>query len=234
MQPPLHMKVLIVEDEPKVAQFIKAGLEENGYEAEIAFDGNMGLRLAINHAFDIILLDINLPGMNGYSVCRQMRAAGSQIPIIMLTAFSTTDDKLEGFDAGADDYLPKPFEFKELLARMRALLKRSKDFVPTAITPNSLVVGDLELNLDKKTATRQGNEIVLTAKEFQLLEYLMQNKNKVVSRVDIAEKVWEITFDTGTNVIDVYVSMLRKKIDKNYATQLIHTSVGMGYILKDQ
>lgn len=227
------MKVLIVEDEPKVAQFIKAGLEENGYEAEIAFDGNLGLRLATSHTYDIVLLDINLPGTNGYEVCRQMRAAGSQIPIIMLTAFSTTDDKLEGFDAGADDYLAKPFEFKELLARMRALLKRSKDFVPTANTPNSLVVGDLELNLDKKTATRQGNEIVLTAKEFQLLEYLMQNKNRVVSRVDIAEKVWEITFDTGTNVIDVYVSMLRKKIDKNYEPQLIHTSVGMGYILKD-
>jgi DNA-binding response OmpR family regulator len=233
MQNPQHMKVLIVEDEPKVAQFIKAGLEENGYEAEIAFDGNIGLRLATSHTYDIVLLDINLPGTNGYSVCRQMRAAGSQIPIIMLTALSTTDDKLEGFDAGADDYLAKPFEFKELLARMRALLKRSKDFVPTTNTPSSLVVGDLELNLNKKTATRQGKEIVLTAKEFQLLEYLMQNKNRVVSRVDIAEKVWEITFDTGTNVIDVYVSMLRKKIDKNYEPQLIHTSVGMGYILKD-
>lgn len=178
-----------------------------------------------------MILDINLPGLNGYELCRQIRNHNQQVPVLMLTALNTTDDKVEGFDAGADDYMIKPFEFKELLVRIRALLKRSlTQQVPSG---NLLRVGDLEMNLDSKEVKRDGQKITLTAKEFQLLEYLMRNRNRVVSRADIAVSVWDIDFDTKTNVIDVYVNYLRNKIDRNFSHKLIHTQVGMGYILKE-
>jgi two component transcriptional regulator, winged helix family len=167
--------------------------------------------------------------MNGYELCREIRRKSEQIPVIMLTALSSTDDKIEGFDAGADDYIVKPFDFKELLVRIRALLKRIYQ-VPTG---NLLKVADLVMNLDSKEVTRADVPISLTTKEFQLLEYLVRNKNKVVSRADIALNVWDIDFDTKTNVIDVYVNFLRKKVDKDFDTKLIHTQVGMGYILKE-
>lgn len=225
------MKILVVEDEPKVASFIQKGLEEQAYEVEVAFDGFIGQKMALSSAYDVIILDVNLPQINGIEVCRTLRNNRLKTPILMLTAFGTTDDKITGFDAGADDYLVKPFEFRELLARLKALHKRSSN----ANNSGSILrVMDLELNTDDKTVRRGEKKIDLTAKEFGLLEYFIRNKGKVVSRVDIAEKVWEITFDTGTNVIDVYVNFLRKKIDKDFDKKLIHTVVGMGYILKEE
>lgn len=223
-------KILIVEDEVKIAQALQKGLTENGYYIEVAFDGTVGKKLFFSHSYDLVILDINLPGMNGYELCKDIRNHNQHIPVIMLTAMNTTDDKIEGFDAGADDYIIKPFEFKELLVRIRALLKRTlNQQVPTG---NILKVGDLTMNLDSKEVVRDGRNIILTAKEFQLLEYFMRNRNRVVSRADIAVNVWEIDFDTQTNVIDVYVNYLRNKIDKQFPVRLIHTQVGMGYIMK--
>ncbi len=224
-------KLLIVEDEKKIATTLKKGLTENGYHVDVAFDGIIGKRLFDSNDYDLIILDINLPGMNGFELCKAIRNSNQQIPIIMLTAMNTTEDKIEGFDTGTDDYMIKPFEFKELLVRIRALLKRTMNQqLPTG---NILKVADLEMNLDTKEVTRAEQNISLTAKEFQLLEYFMRNRNRVLSRADIAERVWEIDFDTQTNVIDVYVNYLRNKIDKKFDTRLIHTQVGMGYIMKE-
>jgi len=225
------MKILIVEDEPKLASYIQKGLEEQTYEVEVAYDGLMGKRMASGNYFDLIIMDVNLPKMNGFDLATALRNEKVKAPILMLTALGTTEDKLTGFDAGADDYLVKPFEFRELLARIRALYKRSAE---GPIKAGILKIADLELNLDDKSVKRAGRKLELTAKEFSLLEYLMRNKSRVVSRVDIAEKVWEINFDTGTNVIDVYVNFLRKKVDKGFPTKLIHTVVGMGYIMKEE
>ena len=227
----MNMKILIVEDEPKLASYVKKGLEEQNYEIEIAYDGVMGKRMALSHHYDVIIMDVNLPKMNGFDVASALRAEKLKTPILMLTALGTMEDKLTGFDAGADDYLVKPFEFRELLARLRALYKRSSE---GPVQATVLKIADLELNLDDKTVKRDGKKLDLTAKEFALLEYLMRNRGRVVSRVDIAEKVWEINFDTGTNVIDVYVNFLRKKVDKNFPVKLIHTVVGMGYIMKEE
>lgn len=226
------IKILIVEDEAKIAQTLKKGLNENGYYVELAYDGTIGKRLFLSHSYDLIILDVNLPGINGYALCTEIRSINQHIPILMLTAMSATEDKIEGFDAGADDYLIKPFAFKELLVRIRALLKRTiNQLLPAG---SILRVGDLEMNLDSKEVKRGEVKILLTAKEFQLLEYFMRNRNRVLSRADIAERVWDIDFDTQTNVIDVYVNYLRNKIDKNFSTRLIHTQVGMGYMLKEE
>ncbi len=224
------MKILIIEDEPKVVEFLKKGLEEQGYETDIAYDGQMGEKLALRNVYDIILIDVVLPYINGYELCRRIREKNQQVPILMLTALGTTDDKIAGFDAGADDYLVKPFEFLELLARIKSLTKRGSGIIQKS---NLIKVADLELNLDKKTARRGNKTIELTAKEFALLEFLMINKGRVVSRVDIAEKVWDINFDTGTNVVDVYINILRKKIDKDFKNKLIHTRIGLGYTLDE-
>jgi two-component system copper resistance phosphate regulon response regulator CusR len=224
------IRILVVEDEKKIADTLQKGLSENHYEVDIAYDGAIALKMFQRTPYDLLVLDINLPGLNGYELCKEVRGTNHQIPIIMLTALNATDDKIDAFDAGADDYLVKPFAFKELLVRIRALLKRSQYGIPTG---NLLKVADLEMNLDSKEVTRAGEEIALTAKEFQLLEYFIRNKNRVVSRADIARSVWDIDFDTGTNVIDVYVNFLRKKIDKNFEQKLIKTQVGMGYILKE-
>ena len=223
-------KILIVEDESKIANTLKKGFAEMGYHVEIAYDGLIGKKLFLAYNFDIIILDINLPGINGYELCKIIRTKNEHIPIIMLTAMSALDDKIEGFDAGADDYMIKPFEFKELLVRIRTLLKRTlNQQLPTG---NILKYDDLEMNLSTKEVKRNDCKIILTLKEFQLLEYFMRNRNRVLSRADIAEAVWEMDFDTKTNVIDVYVNYLRNKIDKNFDTKLIHTHVGMGYIMK--
>jgi len=224
------INILIVEDEKKIADALRQGLNENSFYAEVAYDGNIGLKLFKSRPFDLVVLDINLPGMNGYELCKAIRAANPAIPVVMLTAMNTVEDKIEGFEAGADDYIIKPFDFRELLVRIRALLKRMHQ---TVATGTLLQAGDLVMNLDSKQVTREGKSISLTAKEFQLLEYLLRNKNRVVSRADIALQVWDIDFDTRTNVIDVYVNYLRKKIDRGFAEPLIHTQVGMGYILKD-
>ncbi len=222
------MKILIVEDEPKVSAFLNQGLSEQGFDTEVVYDGQMALKMAQRNSYDLILLDIIIPYINGIELCQSIKDLRPDVPIIMLTALGTTDDKLSGFDAGADDYLVKPFEFKELLARIRALLKRSTGRQEMS---HKLRVGNLQLDLDKKVATRDDKTIDLTAKEFSLLEYLMRHKGRVVSRAEIAEHVWEVTFDTGTNVVDVYVNLLRKKIDKDFDQKLIHTKIGMGYIL---
>lgn len=221
------VKILIIEDEPKVVAFLKKGLEEQGYDIAVAYDGQMGERLATKENYDLILLDVILPYENGIELCKKIREKNEQVPILMLTALGTTDDKINGFDAGADDYLVKPFEFKELLARIKALTKRSTGVIHSS---HMLKVADLEIDLDKKIALRMGKTIELTAKEFSLLEYLMRNAGRVVSRADISEKVWDISFDTGTNVVDVYVNILRKKIEKGFDSKLIHTRIGMGYI----
>jgi DNA-binding response OmpR family regulator len=224
-------KILIIEDEQKIADTLKVGLTENGYHVEVAYDGKIGERLFFLHDFNMVILDINLPGINGYELSKIIRAHNTNIPIIMLTSLSTLNDKMEGYDAGADDYMVKPFEFKELLVKIRVLLKRTMNQnIPVG---NLLKAADLCMNLDSKEVKR-GNDIInLTAKEFQLLEYLLRNKNKVVSRAAIAVNVWDIDFDTNTNIIDVYISYLRNKIDKPYDRKLIQTHVGMGYILKE-
>ncbi|QOI98396.1 MAG: response regulator transcription factor [Flammeovirgaceae bacterium] len=222
------MRILLIEDEPSVASFIRKGLEENGMLVTQAFDGATGLTLALREEFDVIVLDIVMPGMNGLDVCKQIRTKhGMKTPILMLTALGTTEDIVEGLTTGADDYLPKPFKFKELLARINALTRRGKT------VSQVLRVADLELNRESKEVTRNNRPIELTAREFRLLEYLLINKNRVVSRVDILENVWDINHDLGTNVVDVYINYLRKKIDADFGKPLIKTVVGMGYIIKE-
>jgi two-component system copper resistance phosphate regulon response regulator CusR len=224
-------RILLVEDEQKIADTLKLGLGENGYAVDVAYDGKIGWKLFDTNLFNLVVLDINLPGINGYELCKRIRRKNAQVPIIMLTALSSLNDKIEGYDSGADDYIIKPFEFRELLMKIRVLLKRSmSQHVPVG---NVLRAGDLEMNLDSKEVKRAGTNINLTAKEFQLLEYLLRNKNRVVSRADIAVNVWDIDFDTNTNVIDVYINYVRNKIDKQFDEKLIQTQVGMGYILKE-
>ena len=224
-------KILLVEDEQKIADTLKLGLSENGYEVDVAYDGRIGQKLFETYNYNLVVLDINLPGINGYELCKFIRAKTAVIPIIMLTALSSLNDKIEGYDAGADDYLIKPFEFRELLMKIRVLLKRTiSQVVPSG---NILKAGDIEMNLDSKQVKREDKQINLTAKEFQLLEYLMRNKNRVVSRADIAINVWDIDFDTNTNVIDVYINYVRNKVDKPFQQKLIQTQTGMGYVLKE-
>lgn len=224
-------KILIVEDEKKIADTLKFGLSEIGFDVEVAYDGILGYHLFNAHDFNLVILDINLPGMNGYELCKAIRLKDQHIPVLMLTSMIALNDKIEGYDSGTDDYMVKPFEFKELLLKIRALLKRtSNQSLPVG---NILRAADLEMNLDSKEVKRDDKIINLTAKEFQLLEYLLRNKNRLVSRVDIAINVWDIDFETNTNVIDVYISYLRNKVDKNFEHKLIQTHVGMGYILKD-
>lgn len=227
----MKQNILLVEDEKKIADTLQIGLNENDYNVSIAYNGMDGKKLFMSNMYDLIILDINIPFINGYELCRIIRKENSYIPIIMLTAMNFTDSKIEGFELGADDYIVKPFEFRELLARIKALLRRS-DIKADVTDEKVLKIADLEMNLDSKEVKRSGQKIGLTAKEFQLLEYLLKNREKVVSRSDIAKDVWDIDFDTQTNVIDVYVNFLRKKLDKDFTPKLIHTQVGMGYILK--
>lgn len=223
--------ILVVEDEHKIADSLRRGLSEHGYLVDVAYDGKQGLQLFLQNNYQLIVLDINLPLINGYQLCREIRETNPQIPIIMLTAFSSLNDKIEGYDAGADDYIIKPFEFRELLMKIRVLLRRTA--AQTASEATILSAGDLEMNLESKEVKRGDVSINLTAKEFQLLEYLLRNKNKTVSRAEIAIHVWDIDFDTNTNVIDVYISYLRNKVDKPFEQKLIQTHVGMGYVLKE-
>lgn len=225
------MKILLIEDEVKTVQSIKQGLEEHQWEVDVAYDGVMGFQLASRSAYALIISDIILPGMNGLELCRKLREASVATPILMLTALGTTDDKIIGLDAGADDYLVKPFEFRELMARVRALTRRTSALAPAA-SLNLLRIADLELNPDTKQVVRAGKEITLTAKEFQLLEYFLRHQGRVISKVELAEKLWDLTFDTGTNIIEVYINFLRKKIDKDFEPKLLHTQIGMGYVVK--
>lgn len=224
------LKILIIEDEPKVAAFLKKGLEENSYKTTTAYDGKNGLNYALSDNFNIVLLDLILPQINGLEVCRKIKMVKQNLPVLMLTAIGTTHDKVTGFDAGADDYMVKPFEFQELLARIKVLTKRMHGHNEKN---NRIKINDLELDLDKKIAIRGSKTIYLTAKEFLLLEFFMRNKGRVLSRSEIAEKVWDITFDTGTNTVDVYVNILRKKLESGFEKKLIHTRIGMGYIFNE-
>lgn len=225
------MKILIVEDDLRVSELIQRGLEEQGFTTTLAYDGLFGKKLALQHKFDLIITDIILPKLNGIDLCKELKQSQPDTPIIMLTALGTTDDKVEGFDAGADDYLVKPFEMRELLARIRALLNR---FQRTINTGNILKYANLEMNLHTKIVKRGDKEINLTPKEFNFLKYMLENPERVLSRVEIAEKVWDTHFDTGTNFIDVYINYLRRKIEKDFDTKLIHTKSGMGFILKSE
>ncbi len=224
------LQVLLIEDEQRIAELIKRGLEEQGFTVMVAYDGETGKKLAISNDYDIIITDIVLPKISGIDLCKEVRLQKPNIPIIMLTALGTTNDKVEGFDAGADDYLVKPFDLRELHVRIRALLKRSNS--NANVQGFILKYADLELNLHTKIVKRHSIEISLTPKEFKLLEYMMQNTERVLSRTEIAEKVWETTFDTGTNFIDVYINYLRKKIDRDFDVKLIHTKPGLGFIFK--
>ncbi len=222
-------QILVIEDEHNVASFIKQGLSEADYEVFLAYEGEQGIELLRQKEIDLVVLDIILPGMDGRAVAQIIRELGYKLPIIMLTALGTTENVVKGLDCGADDYLIKPFKFKELLARIRALTRRNG----SALAENrKLVLFDLELDTDAKVVKRAGNEINLTFTEFRLLEFLLKNKNRVLGRIDILENVWDINFNMGTNVVDVYVNYLRNKIDKNYDPKLIETVIGMGYVIR--
>lgn len=224
------ISILVVEDDARMAELISRGLIEFGFDVTLAKDGQKGFELAKEHRYDLVITDIILPGINGLEVCKRLKATDERYPVIMLTALGTTDDKVDGFDAGADDYMVKPFEMRELNARIHAVIKRN------ALLPKNDVLkfADLELNRLTKTVRRSGVELALTPKEFNLLEYMMMNSNRVLSKSEIAEKVWDTKFDTGTNFIDVYISYLRRKVDKGFPCKLIHTKSGMGFILKEE
>src|SRR6478609_2376051 len=218
------MKILLIEDETKTLHYIKKGLEENGYSIDTAEDGNAGKTLALNHVYSLIISDIIMPGMNGRELCKQLREAKIATPILLLTALGSTDEIVEGLDSGADDYLSKPFEFKELLARIRSLTKRQGK---ASQEDNLLHAADLIMDINRKLVSRAGKQIDLTAKEFLLLEYFLRNPDKVIPRAELAKNVWNVDFDTGTNMVEVYVNYLRKKIDRDFDKKLIHTQFGM-------
>ena len=226
------IQILVIEDEKRVADLLKIGLEENDYQVMIAYDGEMGWRLYQSNNFQLVISDIILPKLNGFELCQRIRQIDEQTPILMLTALGTADDKLEGFDMGADDYMVKPFDFRELVARVRVLLKR-RTVAKTEVV-KEISYADLTIYLERQEVTRKGEPIKLSPKEYNLLVYLVEKAEKVVSRVEIAEKVWNTHFDTGTNFIDVYINYLRKKMDKNFEVKLIHTKPGVGFILTDK
>lgn len=219
------MRVLIVEDEEKMADLIKRGLDEEGIGAEVAHDGETGLEMGKSGQFDLVILDVSLPGRDGFEVAQGLREAKIKAPILMLTARDTTEMKVKGLDSGADDYMTKPFAFAEMLARIRALMRRSEDVT-------KLQIGDLSLDLISRRVTRGGTEVQLTSKEFMLLEYFMRHPDEILSREVLSEKVWNEKFDALTNVIDVYINYLRNKIDRNFEPKLIHTVRGVGYVLR--
>ena len=221
------MRILVVEDEKKVASFIKKGLEEEGYAVDVAADGEEGLAMALTRVHDLIILDIRLPRMDGLCVLQAIRQDGMTAPVLLLTVRATIEDKVLGLDAGADDYLTKPFAFQELVARVRALLRRRLEVEPTVLR-----IGDLTLDPARRTVSRGGEKIDLTPREFALLDYFMRNPGRVLTRTMITEHVWDYSFDTSTNVIDVYVNYLRRKIDAGREPKLLHTVRGVGYVLK--
>lgn len=222
------MKILLIEDEPKTQAHIKKGLEENGYKVDAASDGLEGRRMAMAGLYNLIISDIILPGLSGLDLCRHLRQHQIETPLLMLTALGGVGYVVEGLDSGADDYLVKPFEFSELLARIRTLTKRGQ----AAQTSQVLTVADLEMNLGTRVVRRGGRDIQLTGREYALLEYLLRNKEKVLSRQEIVLKVWGLDFHTGTNMVEVYVNYLRRKIDRDFPVKLIHTQFGLGYVMR--
>jgi two-component system, OmpR family, copper resistance phosphate regulon response regulator CusR len=229
-------KILVVEDEAQVISFIKKGLTEEGFEVTAAMDGKTGLELFRNHTFDLIILDIMMPGMNGLEVCSEIRKENKVVPILFLTALGTPENVALGLGMGADDYLVKPFKFIELLARVKSLLRRmeiTEHLQPVSEVSELIEVADLVINDKTKQVFRDGKEISLTATEYRLLHFFVENKNRVLSRIELLDAVWGVNFDMGTNVVDVYVNYLRNKVDKGYEQKLLHTVVGMGYVLKE-
>lgn len=225
-------QLLVVEDEQRVAELLQTGLEENGYHVTIASDGVTALSLFFQGSYDLIISDIILPRMDGFELCKEIRKINATIPIIMLTALGSTDDKLVGFDAGADDYLTKPFDFRELLARITVLLKhRMQEFVPEK---EVISYADLQINKKSKKVSRNNEAIKLSPKEYELLLYMIEHAERVLPRKEIMQNVWHTDFDPGTNFIDVYINYLRKKIDKNHEVKLIHTRTGFGFIFTTQ
>ncbi len=223
------MRILVVEDNLKMASVIRQSLTESAYAVDVANTGQDGEHMAATEPYDLVILDVMLPDQDGIQTCKNLRRRGIKSPVLMLTALSTTGDKVKGLDAGADDYLTKPFEVDELLARVRALLRRGE-----AQESSRLKFADIEVDLITRTVTRAGQKITLTAKEFALLEYFMRNPNRVLTRTSIGEHVWDMNFDSDSNVIDVYVSMLRRKLDRGFDQRLIHTVIGTGYCLRLQ
>jgi two-component system copper resistance phosphate regulon response regulator CusR len=223
------MRILLVEDDPKISSFIKIGLESNNCLIDTAYDSTIGEKLAFSRKYDVIILDVVIPGISGFDLCKKIRNNNNLTPVIMLTSLDSVEDKLTGFDCGADDYLVKPFSFQELFARIKALNRRNKE----AILNPVIKVLDLELDSIAKKVKRNDKEIVLTATEYKILELLMSNKGKVFERMHIAEKIWGYSFNSGTNVIDVHINSLRKKIDKDFPEKLIHTKKGFGYVLSE-
>jgi DNA-binding response OmpR family regulator len=224
------MGILLVEDEPNVVSVIKRGLTEYGFEVSVAANGATGLQMALDNDFDLIILDVMLPVMDGIQVCKRIREQNKTVPIIMLTALDSTENIVGGLDSGADDYLVKPFKIAELAARLRTLMRRRGGESPAN---NSYVIADLKVDTDSKVVFRNNEQLKLTATEYRLLAYFIKNQKKVLSRIQILESVWDIDFNMGTNVVDVYVNYLRKKLEKNSGTKLIHTVFGMGYIMKE-
>jgi two-component system copper resistance phosphate regulon response regulator CusR len=227
-------KILLIEDEVNVVNFIKRGLVEEGFEVSVALDGETGLTMGSNNYYSLIILDIMLPGKNGIDICKNLRANNIQTPILFLTALNTSDNVTLGLNSGGDDYLIKPFKFNELLARINAIIRRiNVNDQEYRNSENIYTIVDLQVNDDAKTVERSSNKIILTATEYRLLLCLIKNKGKVLSRIDLLESAWDINFNLETNVVDVYINYLRKKIDSNYENKLIHTVIGMGYILKE-
>ncbi len=226
------MKVLLIEDEAAVAAMIRKGLSESGYAVTVAPDGQAGLEIGTGNSFDIMILDIMLPGINGLELCKRMRKEGIDTPILMLTALGTTENIVAGLDSGADDYLVKPFKFAELEARLRTLNRRKSG--ATGKSTDLIQIGDITVNTAAKNVIRNGQEIALTSTEYRLLECMVRNRGRVLSRIELLESVWGIDFNMGTNVVDVYVNYLRKKLGNDNDRKLIHTVIGMGYIIKEQ
>ena len=221
------MKILLVEDDPKISAFVKIGLESNDCLVDIAYDSTIGEKLALTRKYDVIILDVVIPGISGFDLCKKIRNNQNMTPVIMLTSLDSVEDKITGFDCGADDYLVKPFSFQELFARIKALVRRAKESMVIPV----LKVLNLELDSITKKVMRDKKEIVLTATEYKILELLMSNRDKVFNRIQIAENIWGNSFNSGTNVIDVHINALRKKIDKEFTPKLIHTKKGFGYML---
>lgn len=225
----INMKLLIVEDEPNLLSILRKGFAENNNEVSVALDGKTALEMIHNYNFDVVILDVMLPDINGIEICRRLRASKNFVPVLLLTALGTSENIVTGLNAGADDYLVKPFKFGELDARVNALHRRAHQETDKI---DVISVGDLEINGRAKTVKRDGESIILTAKEFKLLYYLGKNAGMIVSRDQILDNVWDINFDMNTNVVDVYITYLRKKIDKPFKTKLIHTMKGLGYVIK--
>jgi two-component system copper resistance phosphate regulon response regulator CusR len=221
------MRILLVEDDPKISSFVKIGLESNDCLVDIAYDSTIGEKLALTRKYDTIILDVVIPGISGFDLCKKIRNNRNMTPVIMLTSLDSVEDKLTGFDCGADDYLVKPFSFQELFARIKALMRRNKE---TPVVP-VLKVLDLEMDSISKKVKRDDKEIALTATEYKILELLMSNSDKVFNRIQIAENIWGYSFNSGTNVIDVHINSLRKKIDRDFPKKLLHTKKGFGYLL---